>query len=78
MRVSGRQVEFLVPTEFLGGVPEPSWAYTVLVTGADIEQAGSPDTSGRDAAPMMTMGVARGVAGHSGASAATRTRRRRR
>ena len=29
VRVSGRQVEFLVPTEFLGGVPSKSWAYTV-------------------------------------------------
>jgi hypothetical protein len=61
VRVSGRQVEFLVPTEFLGGVPEPSWAYTVLVTGTEIEQTGRPGNLGSRRPTMMTMSVARGV-----------------
>jgi C-terminal binding-module, SLH-like, of glucodextranase/Short C-terminal domain len=61
VRVSGRQMEFQVPTEFLGGVPEASWAYTVLVTGADIEQTGRPGNITPRRPTMMTMAVARGV-----------------
>jgi hypothetical protein len=61
VRVSGRQIEFQVPAEFLGGVPSKSWAYTVLVTGADIAQNASPGGLVPDKAPMMTMGVARGM-----------------
>jgi hypothetical protein len=61
VRVSGRQVEFHVPTEFLGGVPEASWAYTVLVTGAELEQTGRPGNLGSRRPTMMTMNVARGV-----------------
>jgi len=61
VRVSGRQVEFQVPAEFLGGVPQDSWAYTVLVTGTDLEQTGRPGNLGSRLPTMMTMGVARGV-----------------
>lgn len=61
VRVSGRRIEFQVPEEFLGGVPKESWAYTVLVTGANIQQAGSPINVTSDRTPMMTMGVARGI-----------------
>ena len=61
VRVSGRKVEFFVPAEFLGGVPSKSWGYTVVVTGADIQQRGSPIEVVPDRAPMMTMGVARGI-----------------
>ena len=61
VRVSGRQVEFLVPQEFLGGVPAKSWGYTVVVTGADIEQTGRPGQLTPVKPTMMTMGVARGV-----------------
>ncbi|HXW10349.1 MAG TPA: glucodextranase DOMON-like domain-containing protein [Steroidobacteraceae bacterium] len=61
VRVSGRQVEFLVPQEFLGGVPSKSWGYTVVVTGADIEQTGRPGQLTPVKPTMMTMGVARGV-----------------
>ena len=64
VRVAGRRVEFMVPTEFLGGPPSKSWGYTVLVTGADVEQAGSPYALVADTAPMMTMGVARGLTGN--------------
>ena len=61
VRVSGRRIEFHVPEEFLGGVPKESWAYTVLVTGANIQQVGSPIGLSSDRTPMMTMGVARGI-----------------
>jgi hypothetical protein len=61
VRVSGRQVEFQVPAEFLGGAPQDSWAYTVLVTGTDLEQTGRPGNLGSRLPTMMTMGVARGV-----------------
>jgi hypothetical protein len=64
VRVAGRKVEFLVPVEFLGGVPSKSWGYTVIVTGADVEQAGSPYALVADTSPMMTMGVARGLTGN--------------
>lgn len=61
VRVTGRRIEFQVPAEFLGGLPSRSWAYTVLVTGADVAQNGSPAGLTPDKAPMMTMGVARGI-----------------
>ena len=60
VRVSGRTVEFFVPLEFLGGVPQPSWAYTVLVTGADLEQTGRLGATGKVKPTMMTMSVGRG------------------
>ena len=60
VRVSGRSVEFFVPLEFLGGTPQPSWAYTVLVTGADLEQTGRLGATGKVRPTMMTMGVGRG------------------
>jgi hypothetical protein len=50
-----------VPQEFLGGVPSKSWGYTVVVTGADIEQTGRPGQLTPVKPTMMTMGVARGV-----------------
>jgi len=61
VRVNGRRVEFQVPEEFLGGLPKESWAYTVLVTGANIQQAGSPINTSSNRTAMMTMGVARGI-----------------
>jgi len=63
VRVSGRRIEFLVPLEFLGGVPSQSWAYTAIVTGADLEQTGRPGQLGAGRSRMMTMGVGRGVQG---------------
>jgi len=61
-RVAGKTVEFLVPESFLPGPVSESWAFTVLVTGADLEQAGPPISGGpRRRAPMMTMGVALGI-----------------
>lgn len=62
VRVSGRRIEFLVPEQFLGGVPSKSWGYTVLVTGADLEQTGRLNLVGKTSQPtMMTMSVARGL-----------------
>lgn len=61
VRVSGRRVEFQVPQDFLGGVPAKSWAYTVVVTGADLEQTGRPGQLSPVKPTMMTMPVARGV-----------------
>jgi len=61
VRVSGRKVEFLVPTDFLGGVPSKSWGYTVVVTGADLEQAGQVASMNKDKARMMTLAVGRGM-----------------
>lgn len=61
VRVAGRRIEFLVPTDFLGGVPSRAWGYTALVTGADIEQTGRPVLLGSSKNAMMTMTVARGA-----------------
>lgn len=37
VHVAGRTVRFFVPSQFLGGKASPGWAYTVIVTGANIE-----------------------------------------
>ncbi len=60
VRVQGRRVEFFVPLEFLGAEPSPSWGYTVVVTGADIDQTGRPGRITPERPLMMTMAVARG------------------
>lgn len=59
--VGGRAVEFFVPDSFLGGPASRAWGYTVVVTGADLEQAGPPVPGSRQRAPMMTMGVEQGI-----------------
>jgi hypothetical protein len=61
VRVTGRRIEFQVPEEFLGGVPSQAWAYTAIVTGADIEQSGRPGQILPLRQNIMTMGVARGM-----------------
>lgn len=61
VRVSGRKVEFLVPTEFLGDTPGRSWGYTAIVTGADLEQTGRLGLLPRSQPAMMTMSVGRGI-----------------
>jgi hypothetical protein len=61
INVAGRAVEFFVDDAFLGGPASPSWGYTVIVTGADIERSGPPAAGTRRRAPMFTMGVARGI-----------------
>jgi hypothetical protein len=38
VRVLGRRLEVFVPEEFLGGVARADWAYTVVVTGARLEE----------------------------------------
>jgi len=42
IRVRGRDLEFFVPNEFLGGPANAEWGYTVFVTGSDAEQMGKP------------------------------------
>lgn len=63
VRVSGRKVEFFVPQEFFGAAPSKSWGYTVMVTGADLEQTGRPSQLSSIRTTMMTMGVGRGITG---------------
>jgi hypothetical protein len=63
VRVNGRKVEFLVPQEFFGAAPSKSWGYTVMVTGADLEQTGRPSQLSSIRTTMMTMGVGRGITG---------------
>jgi C-terminal binding-module, SLH-like, of glucodextranase len=38
IRVFGRSLRFFVPDSFLGGPAKTTWAYTVIVTGADVDQ----------------------------------------
>jgi hypothetical protein len=61
VRVNGRKVEFLVPPEFFGAAPAKSWGYTVVVTGADLEQTGRPGQLSSKKTTMMTLGVGRGI-----------------
>ena len=44
-RVRGREIEFFVPDEFLGGPPSADWGYLVMVSAADLQQ--SLDLSGK-------------------------------
>jgi hypothetical protein len=61
IRVSGRTVEFFVPEKFLGAPAQATWGYTVIVTGADIEQLGRVGFNPTGRPKMMTMPVARGI-----------------
>jgi hypothetical protein len=62
IRVRGREIDFFVPVEFLGGPARTEWAYTVLVTGADVEQAGRVLNITPGGFSLMAMQVARGRA----------------
>jgi len=62
VRVRGRDIEFFVPNEFLAGPARPDWAYTVLVTGADVEQASRLLNISPGAFSLMAMPVAPGRA----------------
>jgi hypothetical protein len=62
VRVRGREIEFFVPNEFLAGPARPDWAYTVLVTGADVEQASRLLNISPGAFSLMAMPVAPGRA----------------
>jgi C-terminal binding-module, SLH-like, of glucodextranase len=61
IRVRGRRLEVFVPTEALGGTARNDWAYTVIVTGADIEQLGRVGFNPTGRPKMMTMPVVRGM-----------------
>jgi hypothetical protein len=62
VRVRGREIDFFVPDAFLGGPASKDWAYTVLVTGADIEQAGRVLNISPGAFSLMAMQLAPGRA----------------
>jgi hypothetical protein len=62
IRVRGREIQFFVPNEFLGGPAKPEWAYTVLVTAADVEQAGRVLNIAPGGFTLMAMQVAPGIA----------------
>lgn len=57
-----REIEFFVPATFLGGPAQEKWAYTVLVTGADVEQAGRMLNFSPGSFTLMVMGLAPGRA----------------
>jgi len=59
--VSARTVEFFVPSEFLGGLPSTKWGYTVLVTGADLDQSGRSGQITPPRPTMFTLPVAQGI-----------------
>jgi hypothetical protein len=61
IRVRGRRLEFFVSASDLGGQASPEWAYTVLVTGADIEQLGRVGFNPTNRPKLMTMPVTRGI-----------------
>jgi C-terminal binding-module, SLH-like, of glucodextranase len=62
IRVRNREMEFFVPATFLGGPAQEQWAYTVLVTGADVEQAGRILNFSPGSFTLMVMGLASGRA----------------
>ena len=62
VRVRGREIEFFVPNEFLGEPARADWGYTVLVTGADAEQAGKVLNISPGSFSLMVMQVGRGRA----------------
>lgn len=56
VRISGPKMSFFVPDSFLGGAAKPEWAYTVIVTAADVEQrfdVMSALGAGRDPEPSL-------------------------
>jgi hypothetical protein len=61
IRVRGRDLEVFVPNEFFGGPASPDWAYSVFVTGADIEQVGMPFGIDSGGFTLMVYPVGRGM-----------------
>lgn len=60
IRVQGREIRFFVPADFLGGAASDDWAYTVLVTGAELEQTTLFGTTPENFR-LMNMPVERGM-----------------
>ena len=64
VRVRNREISFFVPVDFLGAAASEDWAYTVLVTGANVEQ-----TTRLASAPqkflLMNLPVKRGISYHN-------------
>jgi hypothetical protein len=61
VRALGREVQFFVPTSFLGRPADASMGYSVFVTGAEIDQVGRSFAGGRDRPAMMVMPLVRGL-----------------
>jgi len=64
VRVRGREIKFFVPREFLGGPASADWAYTVLVTGAELEQTALLATATEDV-NLMNLPAERGIKFHA-------------
>jgi hypothetical protein len=60
VRVRGREIEFFVPDGFLGGPARADWSYTVLVTGADVQQSARAPNRGIDEFSLMMLPLAQG------------------
>lgn len=60
VRVRNREVSFFVPRSFLGGPASRDWAYTVLVTGAELEPTTRLAT-GPENFLLMNLPVERGL-----------------
>lgn len=56
----GREIEFFVPDSFLGARANPDWAYTVVVTGCEVEQLGKVVNLTPGEFNLMVIPVARG------------------
>jgi hypothetical protein len=61
VRVLGREVQFYVPASFLGRAADARMGYTVIVTGAELDQVGRSSSGGRNRAVMMVMPLVRGM-----------------
>jgi hypothetical protein len=61
VRVQGREIQFFVPASFLGRPADSKMAYTVLVTGADVDQVGRSFAGSRERPPLMVLPVALGL-----------------
>jgi len=64
IRVRNRDIRFFVPADFLGGAASSDWAYTILVTGADVEQTMRLTVRAGDFR-LMNLPVERGIGFHA-------------
>jgi len=60
LKVQDRSLYLFVPAAFLGGTPENTWRYVVVVTGADPEQAVDLQLPFRQRPPLMMLPVGQG------------------
>ena len=55
INVNNRSIQFFVEESFLGGPASPDWAYLVLITGSDPEQAANFDFLNQPSQGLMQM-----------------------